>query len=237
MLVVEKLSKSYSNGFWSKSVPAVRDVSFHIETGEAFGLMGKNGSGKSTIARLILGLIKADGGRVLFQGKNLLQASKKDWSYFRQKLQIIFQQPLQALDPKQTVYSAITEPLWVHNRVTTRKSAQEKVEELLALTNLSNEILDRRPHQISGGQAQRVVLARALSLDPEILIADEPTSMLDISVQAQVLSLLKNLQTERGISILLISHDLSVVKQFCNRMAFIDSGEIIHLSQTDSMPN
>lgn len=237
MLVVENLSKSYSRGYFKTPVHAVSNVSFNINRGEAFGLMGTNGSGKSTVAHLILRLDKADGGKVLFHGRDLLTLSKKEFSPFRRKIQIIFQQPLQALDPKQTVFNAIAEPLLVHRLVDSNQTARQKVEELLALTNLSDEILDRFPHEISGGQAQRVAIARALSLGPELLIADEPTSMLDISIQAQILTLLKQLQLKHGISILLISHDLSVVRHFCDRMAVLQAGQIVRQLETTVIPN
>ena len=237
MLVVDQVSKSYSTGFFKPSVPAVKQVSFTVNKGEAFGMMGANGSGKSTVAHLIMKLTKADSGRILFQEKDLLDCTKKDLRWFRRKIQIIFQQPLQALDPKQTIRSAIMEPLRVHGLVRSKKEGDEKIKELLDLTNLSGEILNRFPQQISGGQAQRVVIARALSLNPELIIADEPTSMLDISSQAQILALLKKLQVEFGIGIILISHDLSVIRRFCDRLVVMKEGNIVHQGDTCCAPN
>ncbi|MBU2513201.1 dipeptide/oligopeptide/nickel ABC transporter ATP-binding protein [bacterium] len=232
MLVIKGLSKSFRNGIFSSPMSAVKNVSFSINEGEAFGLMGSSGSGKSTIARLILRLINADKGKVFFRGKELLSLSKKEYAPYRKRIQIIFQQPIQALDPKQTIFNAIAEPLLVHNLVSSGRAARKKVEHLLEVTHLSHEILDRYPHQISGGQAQRVVIARALGVNPFLIVADEPTSMLDISAQAQILALLKKLQIEQGIGILLISHDVSVIRHFCSRLAVIEKGEIV--CQTDS---
>lgn len=235
MLGVSDLTKTYRRGLFKGKIRAVHRASFHIARGESFGLMGASGSGKSTIARLILRLEKADSGRVVFNGTDVLGLSKRDLFPFRKKIQMIFQQPAQALDPRQTVFSTLAEPLLVHGLAGSKKVARQRVARLLDDVGLSDELLNRYPSQISGGQAQRVVIARALGLNPECLIADEPTSMLDISIQAQILALLKKLQQKMGIAVLLISHDRAIVHKFCDRMAVLQSGEIVSRSSSESI--
>ncbi|MFZ5898300.1 MAG: dipeptide/oligopeptide/nickel ABC transporter ATP-binding protein [Bacillota bacterium] len=226
MLVVEDLSKVFRRGRWHRPVTVLRNVGFAVAPGEAFGLVGPSGSGKSTVARIIMRLAKPTGGRVFYKGVEYTAFSPRRFAPYRRKFQIIFQQPTLALDPRRTVYDAIAEPLYVHGLVHSHREAGERVSELLALTNLPEEVLPRYPYQISGGQAQRVVIARALGMEPELIVADEPTSMLDLSVQAQILSLLKRLQNERGMSILLISHDPAVVRVFCDRVAVLQDGAV-----------
>lgn len=227
MLRVSDLTKTYRRGLFKGRIRAAHRVSFCIARGETFGLMGPSGSGKTTVARLILRLEKADSGRVELNGTDVLALPKRDLIPIRKKIQMIFQQPAQALDPRQTVFSTLAEPLLVHGLAGSKKEARQRVGQLLDDVGLSDELLNRYPSQISGGQAQRVVIARALGLNPECLIADEPTSMLDISVQAQILSLLKRLQQKLGIAVLLISHDRAVVRKFCDRVAVLQSGEIV----------
>lgn len=227
MLVADKLSKSFSRGLFKQPAPVVTEASFAIKPGEALGLVGQSGSGKSTIARLLVRLFRPTGGRVVYRGTDLTALSEKEYRPYRCKLQIIFQHPSLTLSPKKTILDTLLEPMLVHKLVSSRHQAMDKVAELLNLTNLQEEVLDRYPHQISGGQAQRVVIARALSLEPEVIIADEPTSMLDLSVQAQILDLLKTIQTSKQTAILLISHDIPVVRAFCDRVAFLADGKIM----------
>ncbi|MCL6477341.1 MAG: dipeptide/oligopeptide/nickel ABC transporter ATP-binding protein [Peptococcaceae bacterium] len=230
MLKVDSLSKVFKRGLCGRnSVCAVNNVSFTVSAGEKFGLVGPSGSGKSTLARLLLRLIEPSGGSVFFRGTEITSLSRRKFQPYRRKMQIIFQQPALSLDPRKTVYQSITEPLLVHRLVKSKSQAMEKALELLSLTSLAEEVLFRYPCQISGGQAQRVAIARALGLEPEIIIADEPTSMLDVSVQAQVMQLLDRLQRERGITVILISHDIALVKAFCRRAALLEGGRLTTL--------
>ncbi|MGI6647608.1 MAG: ABC transporter ATP-binding protein [Bacillota bacterium] len=236
MLVVENLTKKFKSGlFKTTTVQAVNDVSFTLRPGEAFGLIGNSGSGKSTLARLLVRLLEPSAGRVIYQGTDLTALPLNRFQPYRQKIQLIFQQPTLALNPRRTVWESLTEPWFRHGLVKTREQARAKAADLMALTNLSEEVLERYPRQISGGQAQRVIIARSLGMEPEIIIADEPTSMLDVSVQAQILRLLKVLQQERGISILLISHDPSVIKSCCDRVALIQAGQIVAVGEPSTV--
>lgn len=222
LLEVLKISKTFQRGITGKPVRVLHEVSFFIKKGEAYGIMGNSGSGKTTLARIIAGLLQPDSGRIVINGQDVLQVKNA----FLRKVQVIFQHPNLSLDPRQRIFEAISEPLFYHKIVTSRKQAMKKVSELFDMVNLHEEILGRYPAQISGGQAQRVVIARALSLNPELIIADEPTSMLDVSVQAQIISLLKDLKEQKGVSILFISHDLPLVNAFCDNFVRLSDGMI-----------
>lgn len=227
MLELRNVTKSFTRRGFGKNPPAVDRVSFTVERGQAVGLVGASGSGKSTVARLITRLIKATSGSIYYDGENIINLSPREFRPYRRKIQIIFQQPSQALDPRRTIHNALLEPLSVHGITASRREADRRIKELLEETNLSTDILNRRPHEISGGQAQRVVIARALSLEPELLIADEPTSMLDLSIQAQILAILSELRTKRQLSLLLISHDPSVVRATCGKAAVLENGRLV----------
>jgi peptide/nickel transport system ATP-binding protein len=224
MLVLEGVSKTYGTGWFRSSAPVFHGVDLRVNKGDTFGLFGSSGSGKSTLARMIPGLISPSAGKILFKGKDVVSSRGNQRRVIRQKVQLIFQNPRLSLDPKQTVFDAVAEPMKVHGLATSRAMLGDKVMALLADCGLPDEIACRRPREISGGQAQRVVLARALGIGPELIIGDEMTAMLDVSVQAQILKLLQQLQKERGLTIILISHDMDLLKAVCNRAAVLEEG-------------
>jgi len=216
-------------------VRAVDGVSFHIKKGETLGLVGESGSGKTTLARAILRLIKPTSGEIYFKEVDILKADKKTLLDIRRKMQIIFQDPYASLDPRQTVGSTLYEAMKIHKIVNSKYEAYKKAVKLLREVGLNEEHLYRFPHELSGGQRQRVAVARALVTDPEFLILDEPTSFLDVSVQASVLNMLKDLQKERGLTYLFISHNLSVVHYMSDRVAVMYLGKIVELADKDEI--
>ena len=200
------------------------DASFTVEQGEAVGIVGPSGAGKSTIARIICGLIRPEYGDIYFKGTHIVGAEKTFQKEFRTQIQLIPQQPYLSLDPKQKVGSSIMEPLFVHKLVKQKKQAQTCAYQLLHSVRLERDIFTRYPGQISGGQAQRVVIARALAVSPELIIADESTSMLDVSAQAQVIQIYKRLIKEQNVSFIFISHNLPLVKAFCSKVYGLQNG-------------
>lgn len=202
-----------------------KNVSFSVAPGETLGLFGKSGSGKTTIGRCIVGLEKPTDGEILVHGKNILGMGKKEFRDLRPKIQMIFQHPETSLDPRMKAFDSLVEPLRVHTGLK-KTELLERVEELAELTGLRPEHLARYPNQLSGGEIQRVVLARIMSVSPDFVVADEPTSMLDVSVQAQILRLMQKVQRETGVSYLLISHDLDVLRKVCHRIAYLENGNI-----------
>jgi peptide/nickel transport system ATP-binding protein len=251
ILSVRDLEKHYpvTKGILSRQVGAVRAVdgiSFDIYPGETLGLVGESGCGKSTAASSIIRLEEPTGGEVIFNGgdrttatrredgthpNDVTEFSKAELKAFRRGAQMIFQDPSSSFDPRQTVGSSISEMLLVHG-MQDRHRRRAIVEDLLERVNMSAEDYDRYPHEFSGGQKQRIALARALVLNPDLVIADEPVSALDVSVQAEVLSLLDELQEEFGLSVLLISHDMGVVQEVCDRVAVMYLGEIVEIGET-----
>ncbi len=227
MLEINRLTKHFSQGWLRQTTTyAVQDVSFTLPAGKTFGLMGTSGSGKSTVAKLITGLLRPTAGEIRYQGSKLTGLSRSGWQPFRRKIQLIFQQPTLSLDPRQTMLDAMLEPLLAHKLISSRRQGFDKIEQLLTLTQLSAEILPKYSWQISGGQAQRIAIARVLGLEPEVIIADEPTAMLDLSVQAQILTLLKDIQQQASLSLLLISHDPDVIKACADQAAIMANGKI-----------
>lgn len=220
-----------------KSVKAVNDISFDVKKGECLALVGESGCGKSTLARLILKLIKADEGEVFFHGKNkicnILQVKPKELREMRTNMQMIFQNPFSSLDPRYKIFDIIAEPLEVHNW--SKDKIKTRVNELLDLVDLDHELAQRFPHQCSGGQRQRVGIARALALNPEFIIADEAVSALDVSVQAKVLDLIKDLKDNLDLTFLFIAHNLGVVKYIADRVAVMYLGEIVELADKDEI--
>lgn len=225
ILELRNLSKIFS-GAGKPTVRAVDDVSLTIPVGATFGLLGESGSGKSTLARLITRLLEPTGGEILYQGQPLLQLSDRDLRAIRAQIQIVFQNPFSSLNPRMTVRQLIGEPLTVHGRAS-GAALDARVSEMMNLVGLNPEHTNRFPHEFSGGQRQRIMLARALILHPKLLILDEPTSALDVSVQAQVLNLLIELQQRLGLTYLLITHDLSVVRYLCDQAALMYLGKIV----------
>lgn len=215
-------------------VKAVNEVSFDLREGETLALVGESGSGKTTIGRSILRLVEPTGGQILFQGKDVRRLSGTDLFAFRQQVQIVFQDPESFLNPRLTIGEAIAEPMEIHH-LYDRKTREKKVDELLEAVGLDSQFRSRYPHECSGGQKQRIGIARALSLNPKIIIADEPVSALDVSIQAQVLNLFHELKSRFGLSYLFISHDLSVVRHVADRVAVMYLGRIVEIGEPDQI--
>ncbi|PIE32703.1 peptide ABC transporter substrate-binding protein [candidate division KSB3 bacterium] len=237
LLDVRNLKKHFpiKGGVLSKTVGyvyAVDGISFFLNKGETLGLVGESGCGKSTTGRLILRLIELTAGDVYFEGNDISSVSKQDLRGLRKNMQIIFQDPYASLNPRMTVGRIVGEPLKIHH-VAKGKQIDERVEELLEKVGLHPEHSKRYPHEFSGGQRQRIGIARALALNPKLIIADEPVSALDVSIQAQVINLLEDLKQEFNLSYLFIAHDLSVVEYMSDRVAVMYLGKIVELASSD----
>jgi len=235
LLEVRHLSKTFSRrkGLFGATsiVRAVDDVSFSIEKGETFGLVGESGSGKTTTGRCILRLIEPTGGEVIFDGRDVLKLSRGDLRRARRQMQVVFQDPYSSLNPRMRVSDIVEEPLIIH-KLGSRTERRERVKQLFALVGLNPDHLERYPHEFSGGQRQRIGLARALALNPSLIIADEPVSALDVSVQAQVVNLLLELQERLQLTYLFIAHDLRLVEHICSRVAVMYLGKIVEMGET-----
>jgi len=219
-------------------VKAVDDVTFDIYKGETLGLVGESGCGKSTTGRTIIRLYEATDGEVLFNGENVHgKKSKADLKKFNRKMQMIFQDPYASLNPRMTVADIIAEGIDIHGLAKTKQERMERVYELLNTVGLNKEHANRYPHEFSGGQRQRIGIARALAVDPDFIIADEPISALDVSIQAQVVNLMKKLQKEKGLTYLFIAHDLSMVKYISDRIGVMYFGKLVELASADDLYN
>ena len=217
--------------FWQKpaALKAVNGVSFTLNAGETLGVVGESGCGKSTLARTIIGLVKAKSGSILFNGEELLRLSKREWRQKRHDIQMIFQDPLASLNPRMTVGEIIAEPLHTYHPELTKAQVAEQVREMMAKVGLLPNLINRYPHEFSGGQCQRIGIARALILRPKLIICDEPVSALDVSIQAQVINLLQEVQAEMGLALIFIAHDLSVVKHISDRVLVMYLGHAVEL--------
>lgn len=237
LLQVSHLVKEFHRGGWLRSGGAVRavdDISFDVRRGETFGLVGESGCGKTTTGRCILRLIEPTSGQVVFKGTDLASLNPRDMRRARRDLQIVFQDPYSSLNPRMRVGAIVEEPLIIH-RIGTRTERTARVAELFGLVGLDPAHISKYPHEFSGGQRQRIGLARALALNPSLIIADEPVSALDVSVQAQVVNLLQDLQTKLGLTYLFIAHDLRLVRQICDRVAVMYRGRIVELASADRL--
>ena len=221
-------------GGMAPPVRAVDGVSFSIHRGECVGLVGESGCGKTTIARLILRIYEVTSGEVFFEGRDIQSLDRGGLKKIYQRIQIIFQDPRTSLDPRMKVSDIVGEPLEIHGRGR-GKGKREKVTELLSLTGLSTSHADRYPHEFSGGQQQRIAIARALAIDPTFVICDEPVSALDVSIQGQILNLLMDLQEKFKLSYLFITHDLSVARHICNRIGVMYLGKMMEIGPTDEI--
>lgn len=235
MLDVRNVTKTFpvKGGMFSSSkkgvVHAVDNVSFQVEKGETFGLVGESGCGKSTLSRTLLQLIPPDSGEIYMDGKNLVDMPKKELRRQREQMRMVFQKPFYSLNPRQTVREIISAPMMIHRHYTKREM-QAEVERLMDLVGLSRSYIDRYPHEFSGGQRQRIGIARALCLKPKLIICDEPVSALDVSIQAQILNLLKDLQKKFDLTYIFISHNLSVVKHMSDHIAVMYLGSLVEVA-------
>lgn len=239
LLRVEDLKMHFPiyRGVFQRQVGAVRavdGVSFDVKRGETLGLVGESGCGKSTTGRAILQLYKPTAGNVYFEGRNLVKLKGEEMRQMRRRMQMIFQDPYASLNPRMTIRKIVGEPLEVHN-VANAKEVQERVDHLLELVKLSPSFADRYPHEFSGGQRQRIGIARALALQPSFIICDEPISALDVSIQAQVVNLLEELQEQFNLTYLFIAHDLSMVRHISKRVAVMYLGVIVELAERDEI--
>jgi oligopeptide/dipeptide ABC transporter ATP-binding protein len=230
-LIEIKNLKKYFNTEGRTSLKAVNDISFSIQRGETIGMVGESGCGKSTAGRTILRLYEPTAGQVFFEGENIYKVSEKKMKSLRRDMQMIFQDPYASLNPRMTVEDIIGEAIDIH-RLASGQGRKERITELLQLVGLKPEHINRFPHEFSGGQRQRIGIARALAVKPKFIICDEPISALDVSIQAQVVNLLKKLQKELGLTYLFIAHDLSMVKYISDRVAVMYLGKIVEFSSS-----
>lgn len=237
-LTVQSLKKHYDikGSFMAhkKTLRAVDGIDFSIEENSIFALVGESGCGKSTVARLVLRLLAPTAGRILFKGRDILGFKGAELQEFRKSVQIIFQDPFASLNPRKTVFDTVSEPLRIH-RLAKRHEMRTISEDLLNKVGLGKEVLDRYPHEFSGGQRQRICIARALAVSPKLIVADEPLSALDVSIQAQVLNLLSELKAQARLSFLFISHDLKVVHYFSDYVGVMYLGKIVEQAKTEEL--
>ena len=239
ILSVRDLKKHFPirRGFFQRvagHIKAVDGVDFSIQAGHTLGLVGESGCGKSTVARMILRLLDPDEGRIVYRGQDISHISQKEMKSFRKEIQIIFQDPYGSLNPRMSVGQSIAEGFQIAG-LKNEKARKQRLEDLLKMVGMSPESADRYPHEFSGGQRQRIGIARALSVEPSLIVCDEPISALDVSIQAQIINLLKDLQEELHLSYLFISHDLNVVGYLCNSVAVMYKGKIMEVAPAETL--
>ena len=232
LLKASHLKKDFKKGL----VKAVDDVSMEIENGKTLGVVGESGSGKSTLAKLLLKLLKADGGQILFEGRDITVSDERNLKEFRKKVQVIFQEPFSSLDPRFTVRNILREPYLIAGQKN-ENFLEDKVRTLLRKVELGDDFLSRLPHEMSGGECQRVAIARAISTEPSLIVCDEPVSSLDALVQVQILNLLLKLQQEKRVAYLFISHDLRVVRHMSDDILVMKDGQVVEAGPRDQVFN
>jgi peptide/nickel transport system ATP-binding protein/oligopeptide transport system ATP-binding protein len=239
LIEVKNLKKYFYQGggpFKKKeAIKAVDDVSFYIKRNEILGLVGESGCGKTTCGKLILRLINPTAGTISFEGHDITHLKPKQMREFRKKMMIIYQDPYGSLDPRMTIGAAIAEPIEVHKLAATKEEKENKIIELMEKVGLTPDQINRYPHEFSGGQRQRIGIARALATNPTFIVADEPVSALDVSIQAQIINLLKDLQKDFDLTLLFITHDLSVIKHTSDRIAVMYAGKLVELASKQDL--
>ena len=233
ILEVKNLKKYFSTK--RGELHAVDDVSFTLERGKTLGLVGESGCGKSTTGRTILRLLEPTSGAVLFEGKDVSKLSRNELRHARKDMQIIFQDPYSSLDPRKTVAQIISEPIITNKLLKTKAEIESRVEELMEIVGLAPRLFNSYPHELDGGRRQRIGIARALAMEPKFIVCDEPVSALDVSIQAQILNLLKELQAKLGLSYIFITHDLSVVNHFADDIAVMYLGQIVEKAPSEEL--
>lgn len=234
ILEIENLRKEFTNKTTKKPIVAVDNISLSLERGKTLGIVGESGSGKSTLGRIMLRLVEPTSGKIIFNGTNITNEKPAELRKLRSKMQMIFQDPMVSLDPRMSVRELIQEPLDIHN-LGTKAERTKAVEEISEKVGIAKSALEKFPHEFSGGQRQRISIARAVINKPDLIIADEPVSALDVSIQAQILNLLKELRREMNLSFIFISHDLSVVNYFCDEVAVMYLGNIVEYAPTSEL--
>ncbi len=238
ILKIEHISKIYKDSsilFKKKDKKALDDVSFNVNRGEIFGLVGESGSGKTTLSNIILRLIKQSSGTIYFNDKDINKLNKEDLKNYRKRLQVVFQNPYQALNPKKTIGFSLREILKIHDCY--KDGGEEKIKNMLKEIQMEKDVLNYYPKSLSGGQKQRIAIAAALLIEPEFLIIDEGVSALDVSIQAQILNLIKELQESHHFTTLFISHDLNVIAYLCDRIGVLYNGKLVDIFNTEDIAN
>ena len=234
ILEIKNLRKEFTNKTTKKPIVAVDNISLTLQRGKTLGIVGESGSGKSTLGRIMLRLVEPTSGQIIFNQKDITNEKPKELRNLRSKMQMIFQDPMASLDPRMSVQELIQEPLDIHN-IGTKAERKKAVEEIAEKVGIAKSALEKFPHEFSGGQRQRISIARAVINKPDLIVADEPVSALDVSIQAQILNLLKDLRREMNLSFIFISHDLSVVNYFCDEVAVMYLGNIVEYAPTSEL--